>query len=222
MSAPGSGGRPKPRLGGLGGRLGGKRKPAAAPAPRTGWKPKGTPQSGGSAGGGSGGPAGPRRVPPSRTTPGQGGGPARRPGATGGKPGTGGGSSERRRSPRQFLPGGARRETDAGTDPQDGADGGTNTRPGTPASGGGGGGGWTGLGYTAVDYFMMLPGFAVAWYGGQLVQECAVEAGGKAAFALWFMIGFWVVLATARWPSFRMLRWAWVLAGVLGAFAVPG
>jgi hypothetical protein len=69
---------------------------------------------------------------------------------------------------------------------------------------------------------MLIPGAAVAYYGGRLVQQCATEASGRTAFFLWLMIGFWVTLSTARWPAFRMLRWAWVLAGVLGAVWTPG
>lgn len=226
MSSPGSG-TPKPRpprLGGLGGRLGrGRPKPSPAPAPpRTGWKPKGTPQSGGSgAPGTSGGgrPTSDRRTPPSR-----GGGArttSRRPaqGANGGrqdgsdaKQGTKPG--ERRRLPRQFLPGGASRNDVDETGPD--ANG---TKPDTPTVRGGG---WNPAGYSAVDYFMLVPGFAIAYYGGRLVQECAVETSGRTAFFLWLMIGFWVTLATARWPTFRVLRWSWVLAGVLGAVWTPG
>ncbi|WP_436771890.1 hypothetical protein [Yinghuangia sp. YIM S09857] len=221
MSSPGSG---SPKRSGRLGRLGrGRPKPAPAPAPpRTGWKPKGVPQSGGSGGvGGSGGgrPASDRRTPPSR-----GGGArttARRTGQgangraqDGPDAKQGAKSSERRRLPRQLLPGGASRN--------DGADDGQNTggpRPDVPAVRGGG---WNPAGYTAVDYFMLIPGFAVAYYGGRLVQECAVEASGRAAFFLWLMIGFWITVATAKWPTFRVLRWSWVLAGVLGAVWTPG
>ncbi|MEU8131961.1 hypothetical protein [Streptodolium elevatio] len=222
MSSPGSG-SPKPRSTRLG-RLGrGRPKPPPAPTPpRTGWKPKGAPQTGGSGGsGGSGGgrPAPERRTPPSRgggarTTsrrPGQGSNGARQDG-TDGKQGAK--SGERRRLPRQFLPGGAARGDGAEDGPNAGG-----TRPDIPAVRGGG---WNPAGYTAVDYFMLIPGFAVAYYGGQLVQECAVEASGRAAFFLWLMIGFWITLATAKWPTFRVLRWSWVLAGVLGAVWTPG
>ncbi|MGA4541015.1 hypothetical protein ACPA54_13600 [Uniformispora flossi] len=221
----GNGGTGKPRRSGMAGRLGRGRPakpalPTPSPAPRrAGWKPKGSPQSPVS-GGGRATPGAPvRRTPPSRTNgprtgrPDPAGGPV--PGSTTAKP------KERRRIPRQFLPGGAARDDAApGADEPGGPTPDRNTRPEPPGSGGGWQ--WSGGGYTAVDYFMLIPGAAVAWYGGRLVEQCAAEASGRTAFFLWLMIAFWVTVATARWPAFRMLRWAWVLAGVLGAVWTPG
>ncbi|NUU26133.1 MAG: hypothetical protein HOV68_32225 [Streptomycetaceae bacterium] len=112
-----------------------------------------------------------------------------------------------------MLPGGSARDGDDTDDPQGQGTGGT--KPSAISRN------WTG-GYTSVDYFMLLPGLVVAYFGGQLVRQCAVEAGGAAAIALWAMIGFWLVVGTARWPTFRVLRWSWALAGVLGAVWTPG
>lgn len=220
MSTAGSGGpnrRSTPRFGWGAGRRGARPTPSPPPSARPGWRPKGSPQKPSSAGGsggpgtGTGGP--PRRTPPSRgagSRPKRGGTPA--PADQNGTPGQG---NERRRLPKQLLPGGLSRGAGNDQDQQNGGGSGSD-QSGTR-------GGWSMPGaYTAVDYFMMLPGFAVAYYGGQLVRDCAVEVNGMAAFALWLMIGFWVTLATARWPTFRMLRWAWVLAGVLGAIWTPG
>jgi hypothetical protein len=114
-----------------------------------------------------------------------------------------------------LLPGGTSRGDASDTDPQGAQQGGSTPKPSAISRN------WTG-GYTSVDYFMLLPGFAVAYFGGQLVRQCAVEAGGPAAIALWAMIGFWIVVGSARWSSLRVLRWSWALAGVLGAVWTPG
>ncbi len=228
MSGTGSGGNGK-RFGWGAGRRTPKPGPSPSPAPRPrpAWRPKGSPQTPGSPlSGATPGASPPRRnAPPSRgtgprttrTSRPAGRGDADKQGAAGqtadgtaaGK--AGGKNGQRRLLPGQLVPGRTNKADGEQTDPQ-------GNGPEQPTRSG-----WSVPGtYTAVDYFMAIPGFAVAWYGGQLIRDCAAETRGMVAFALWLIIAFWVTLATARWPTLRMLRWAWVLAGVLGAVWTPG
>jgi hypothetical protein len=76
--------------------------------------------------------------------------------------------------------------------------------------------------WTAIDVAMLLPAALVVWFGAILLRSCAAEASGAAALCLWIMVAFWVTLLTARRPTLRMLRWGWVVAGLVAAASLPG
>lgn len=84
-------------------------------------------------------------------------------------------------------------------------------------------GGWMpGLGmFGRLDLVMLIPAGIAAYYGAGLLVSCADEAGGRAAFALWLMMGFWIVIVSAKWPLLRLMRWAWVLAGLMAGASIP-
>lgn len=69
---------------------------------------------------------------------------------------------------------------------------------------------------------MLFPAVLIAFFGSRVFLTCLEEAGKPAALCLWLMVGFWVALISMRWPSLRLLRWAWVLAGLIAAASVPG
>ena len=119
-----------------------------------------------------------------------------------------------------------RRDPSTGT----GADSPRNTGR-SPASGdqappvvvNGASGGWMpGFGmFGRLDLVMLIPAGIAAYYGAGLLVSCADEAGGRAAFALWLMMGFWIVIVSAKWPLLRLMRWAWVLAGLMAGASIP-
>ncbi|MYW04562.1 hypothetical protein [Streptomyces sp. SID3343] len=91
-----------------------------------------------------------------------------------------------------------------------------------PYMGGGGGDAGPSRGpFSGIDLIMLIPAAIAAWYGAGMFVLCAHEAGGRAAFFLWLMMGFWIVIVSAKWPLLRLMRWAWVLAGLMAAASIP-
>jgi hypothetical protein len=118
-------------------------------------------------------------------------------------------------------------DSDGGTD--SGTRGGRSGIPKVqpPFAGGGAGGGRGGESapmrgpFSGIDLIMLIPAALAAWFGAGLFVSCAEEAGGRAAFYLWLMMGFWIVIISAKWPLLRLMRWAWVLAGLMAAASIP-
>jgi hypothetical protein len=91
-----------------------------------------------------------------------------------------------------------------------------------PYPGGGGGDAGPSRGpFSGIDLIMLIPAAIAAWYGAQMFILCAHEAGFRASFFLWLMMGFWIVIVSAKWPLLRLMRWAWVLAGLMAAASIP-
>jgi hypothetical protein len=114
------------------------------------------------------------------------------------------------------------RPSAGGTD--SGASGGGSGIPQVQPPFGGGGGGDAGPSrgpFSGIDLIMLIPAAIAAWYGAGMFVLCAEEAGGRAAFFLWLMMGFWIVIVSAKWPLLRLMRWAWVLAGLMAAASIP-
>ncbi|MET7303759.1 hypothetical protein [Embleya sp. NPDC005575] len=68
---------------------------------------------------------------------------------------------------------------------------------------------------------MLVPAGFAAYYGAGLLVSCSSQASFMAAFCLWLMMGFWVVIVSAKWPLLRLMRWAWVLAGLMAGASIP-
>ncbi|MFJ8747400.1 hypothetical protein ACIRL2_49720 [Embleya sp. NPDC127516] len=114
---------------------------------------------------------------------------------------------------------------DDSTGPADsGTQGGSSGIPKVPAPFAGGTDGSTGSSFgpfTGTDLAMLIPAGFAAYYGAGLLVSCSSEAGFMAAFCLWLMMGFWIVIVSAKWPLMRLMRWAWVLAGLMAGASIP-
>ncbi|MFI1384265.1 hypothetical protein [Embleya sp. NPDC020886] len=75
--------------------------------------------------------------------------------------------------------------------------------------------------FGGTDLIMLVPAGFAAYYGAGLLVSCSSEANFMAAFCLWLMMGFWIVIVSAKWPLLRLMRWAWVLAGLMAGASIP-
>ncbi|MFE5326913.1 hypothetical protein ACFRCG_11045 [Embleya sp. NPDC056575] len=123
----------------------------------------------------------------------------------------------------RFVRRGSAAGDQAGGSADSGTQGGTSDKPGVPPPFTGGPGGVVGPSrpFSGTDLVMLVPTGLAAYYGAGLLVDCSHEAGFMAAFCLWLMAGFWIVIISAKWPLVRLMRWAWVLAGLMAGATIP-